>query len=93
MEAKDVGNRIRELLEERKMTQYALASQSGVSPTYVYQLERGEKSPTIEYLEHICWGLGVTLNDFFKEKEEKPDKISALTTEQKKLLNDFLQSL
>ena len=93
MEAKDVGNRIRELREERKMTQYALASQSGVSPTYVYQLERGEKSPTIEYLEHICWGLGVTLNDFFKEKEEKPDKISTLTTEQKKLLNDFLQSL
>ncbi len=58
MEAKDVGNRIRQLREERKMTQYALANQSGVSPTYVYQLERGEKSPTVEYLEHICWGVG-----------------------------------
>ena len=45
MEAKDVGNRIKELREERKMTQYALANQSGVSPTYVYQLERGEKKP------------------------------------------------
>lgn len=93
MEAKDVGNRIRELREERKMTQYALASQSGVSPTYVYQLERGEKSPTVEYLEHICWGLGITLADFFKTKEEKNDKLSSLTSEQKKLLNDFLQSL
>ena len=93
MEAKDVGNRIRELREERKMTQYALANQSGVSPTYVYQLERGEKSPTVEYLEHICWGLGITLADFFKTKEEKSDKLSSLTAEQKKLLNAFLQSL
>ena len=93
MEAKDVGNRIRELREERKMTQYALANQSGVSPTYVYQLERGEKSPTIEYLEHICWGLDITLADFFKADEKKNDKLSSLTTEQRKLLNAFLQSL
>lgn len=77
MEAKDVGNRIRELGEKRKMTQYALANQSGVSPTYIYQLERGEKSPTIEYLKHICWGLGVTLADFFKATEAQDDKISA----------------
>ena len=93
MEAKDVGNRIRQLREERKMTQYALANQSGVSPTYVYQLERGEKSPTVEYLEHICWGLGITLANFFKAEEEKNDKLSSLTAEQKKLLNSFLQSL
>lgn len=93
MEAKDVGGRIRELREKRKMTQYALASQSGVSPTYIYQLERGEKSPTVEYLEHICWGLGVTLADFFKTEDEKEDRLSALSSEQKKLLNDFLQSL
>ena len=93
MEAKDVGNRIKELREERKMTQYALANQSGVSPTYVYQLERGEKSPTVEYLEHICWGLGITLTDFFKETEDKNDKLSALNTEQKQLLNAFLKSL
>ncbi len=93
MEAKDVGNRIKELREKRKMTQYALASQSGVSPTYIYQLERGEKSPTVEYLAHICWGLGVTLADFFNTENEEPDKISALSSEQKKLLNDFLQSL
>ncbi|MBQ8429828.1 MAG: helix-turn-helix transcriptional regulator [Clostridia bacterium] len=93
MEAKDVGNRIKELREKKKMTQYALANQSGVSPTYIYQLERGEKSPTIEYLAHICWGLGVTLADFFKDPDEQEDKISSLSAEQKKLLNQFLQSL
>jgi transcriptional regulator with XRE-family HTH domain len=93
MEAKDVGTRIKELREQKKMTQYALANQSGVSPTYIYQLERGEKSPTVEYLEHICWGLGVTLGEFFAEREEKADEISRLTEEQRRNLNVFLKSL
>ena len=93
MEAKDVGTRIKELREQKKMTQYALANQSGVSPTYIYQLERGEKSPTVEYLEHICWGLGVTLGEFFAEREKKVDEISRLTEEQRRNLNVFLKSL
>lgn len=93
MEAKDVGRRIKALRESRKMTQYALANEAGVSPTYIYQLERGEKSPTIEYLEHICWGLGVSLSDFFNTEEKTPDKLSSLSTEQKRLLNEFLKSL
>ena len=94
MEAKDVGKRIKELREERQLTQYALAHQSRVSPTYIYQLERGEKSPTIEYLEHICWGLGINLTDFFKDPTPtQNDKLDTLSTEQRKLLNDFLKSL
>ena len=93
MEAKDVGRRIKTLRESRKMTQYALANEAGVSPTYIYQLERGEKSPTVEYLEHICWGLGVSLSDFFNVEEKIPDKLSSLSPEQRKLLNEFLKSL
>ena len=93
MEAKDVGRRIKALRESRKMTQYALANEAGVSPTYIYQLERGEKSPTVEYLEHICWGLGVSLSDFFNVEEKIPDKLSSLSPEQRKLLNEFLKSL
>ena len=60
MEKIEVANRIKELREAKKMTQNALANAAGVSPTYIYQLERGEKSPTVEYLDHICWGLGLT---------------------------------
>ncbi len=96
MDRHDVAKRIRELREERKMTQNALAYQAGVSPTYIYQLERGEKNPTIEYIDNICWGLGITIEEFFStKKSEKPtvDKLSALTPEQKQLLNDFLNSL
>jgi len=68
METKEVGERIKYFREKRKMTQNALANQAGVSPTYIYQLERGEKSPTVEYLSYICWGLGISLTQFFSDK-------------------------
>lgn len=94
MEAKDVGKRIRFFREKAHLSKNALANNAGVSPTYIYQLEEGLKSPTIEYLDHICWGLGITLGDFFTEdKTQDSDKVSNLTDEQKKLLNDFLNSL
>ncbi len=96
MEREEVAKRIRELREERKLKQNALANLAGVSPTYIYQLERGEKSPTIEYLDHICWGLGITIEEFFSTKKEPPqgtDRLAELTPEQKELLNRFLNSL
>lgn len=98
MEREEVAKRIRELREERHLKQNALANLAGVSPTYIYQLERGEKSPTIEYLNHICWGLGITIEEFFSTKKTYPqgtpaDKLSTLTPTQKQLLNDFLNSL
>lgn len=92
-----VAKRIKNLREAKNLTQNALANNAGVSPTYIYQLEKGEKSPTVEYLDHICWGLGITIEEFFNTKdqtaEQFSDKLSILTAEQKKLLNEFLNSL
>lgn len=97
MDKNFVAKRIKTIRESKNLTQNALANNAGVSPTYIYQLEKAEKSPTIEYLDHICWGLGITIEEFFTMKEPTPksivDKISTLTPEQKKLLNDFLNSL
>ena len=97
MNRQEVAKRIRELREARKLTQNSLANNAGVSPTYIYQLERGEKSPTIEYLNHICWGLGISIEDFFctknNAKEATTDRLSTLTPEQRQLLNNFLNSI
>ena len=95
MDMIEVGNRIRDLREKKFMNRNQLANKAGVSPTYIYQLEKGEKSPTIEYLSHICWGLGITLQDFFNINtlDNKNDKISSLSPDQRKLLNEFLNSI
>ena len=64
MEKIEVARRIKELREKNHLSQNALANLAGVSPTYIYQLERGEKSPTIEYLNYICGALNISLNEF-----------------------------
>lgn len=97
MDRYEVARRIKNLREAKNLTQNGLANNAGVSPTYIYQLEKGEKSPTIEYLDHICWGLGISIEEFFSTKDKSDeriaDKLSILTAEQKKLLNEFLNSL
>ena len=93
MDAKEVGRRVKYFREKRNLTKNALATAAGVSPTYIYQIEEGLKCPTVEYLGHICWGLGITLCEFFTEEKELKERVAYLTPEQKKLLNAFLNSL
>lgn len=98
MDSYEIGKKIKALREKRKMSKNALANAAGVSPTYVHQLEKGEKCPTVEYLGYICWGLGISLPEFFADEnkgEKKEEKITAdtLSEKQKKLLTAFIVSL
>lgn len=70
MDAYEIGKRITYLREKKEMTKNKLATKAGVSPTYIYQVEKGEKCPTIEYLDYICFGLGVSLCEFFSFGED-----------------------
>ncbi len=95
MTAQEVGERIRYFREKKNLSKNALATNAGVSPTYVYQVEQGLKCPTVEYLGYLCWGLGITYLEFFSYGTDlhQKDKLAYLTPEQKKLLNDFLNAL
>ncbi len=95
MEKLDVANRIKDLRNQKGLSQNALANLAGVSPTYIYQLERGEKSPTVEYLYYICSALGITLEEFFREEStpKQKDCVGNLSPTQLNLLNQFLNSL
>lgn len=48
---KELGQRIRAERTARKMTQEELAERADLHPTYIGQVERGEKSLTIASLE------------------------------------------
>lgn len=92
MEKAEVAKRIKELRESRHLSQNALANIAGVSPTYIYQLERGEKSPTIEYLNYICGALNISLNEFFSSNETV-FSVNSLSETQLEYLNAFLNSI
>lgn len=60
-----LGDRIRKLREERGMSSPALASASGVSRAYLWQLETGGKTqPSFEILEKLARALGVAVSEF-----------------------------
>lgn len=43
---------------------------TGLHRTYISQLERGLKSPSVRVLSHITNALGVTMSEFLRAVEE-----------------------
>lgn len=95
MERKEIGKKIKKMRDERDWAQNKLAVLAGVSASYIRDLEKGLKCPTVEILDAICFAFGISLADFFTEKREETliDRVSSLTETQKHLLNEFLNSL
>jgi transcriptional regulator with XRE-family HTH domain len=69
-----VGARVRELREQRNLSLRALAEMCNVSPNTVSLIERGLSSPSIDTLQHLASGLGVSIAAFF-EKGEPPARL------------------
>jgi len=57
--AVDVGAKIRELREERKLTQEDLARRSGVARNTISRFETSARVPSIDMLEKLAAALGV----------------------------------
>ncbi len=91
----DVGARIRYFREKKGITVNKLANISGVSQSYLRDVELGNKQPTVEYLEYICYGLGITLKEFFNtdEKSSLENALEKLNPNQKEKLTDFINSI
>lgn len=64
--AKRVGQRIRSYRLQLGLSQEKLAELSGCHPTYIGQLERGEKNATLESIEKIAFSLDIPLSRLFE---------------------------
>ena len=69
--AKSIGQRIRNYRTSADLSQEKLAELSGCHPTYIGQLERGEKNATIESVERIASALGISLSKLFEKLGEQ----------------------
>ena len=63
----DTLERLRKLLDERGWTEYRLARASGLSDSTIKNIFKRNTQPTIDTLEAICRGLGITLSQFFAD--------------------------
>lgn len=68
--AKHIGQRIRNHRGKLGLSQEKLAELSGVHPTYIGQLERGEKNATLESIEKISKALNLPLSKLFEKLGE-----------------------
>ena len=73
--AKTLGQRIRNYRTAKGLSQEKLADLSGCHPTYIGQIERGEKNATVESIEKISAALSVSLSTLF----EKIGSVDALS--------------
>ena len=96
----EVGQRIRQLREQKNYTLNKLANHAGVSQSYLRDVELENKNPTIAFLSLICHSLDISLKDFFNEEFDSDflndpiiQTIYKLTPEQKNSLLKFLTAM
>ena len=80
----DAKQRIRELMAERKWSEYRLAIASGLSQSTIANIFNRNTTPSVSTLESICKGFGITLAQFFAE-----GSMVELSKEQQKMFEDW----
>lgn len=64
-----LGEEIRELRTQKKLSQEALAGMAGIHTNVVGRLERGSYNPSVMTLAALAVKLGVTLEELFRGAE------------------------
>ena len=62
-----IGKRIAHLRNLKGLTQEGLGYESEIHRTYIAAVETGKRNISVEALEKVIKGLGVTFSEFFKE--------------------------
>lgn len=72
----EIGQRIRNYRSQHRLSQEELAEKCGLHPTYIGQVERGEKNATLESISKITAGLSISLSTLFENIEDYHDEQS-----------------
>lgn len=72
-----IGENIRLLRIKSDLSQEQLALNAGVNTSYIGQIERGEKNPTIKTLEKISIALNIDLIDLLRPSYSQKDSVNS----------------
>lgn len=67
-----IGDRLRALREEKKLSQGDIEEKTGLLRCYVSRVENGHTVPAVETLEKFARALGVPMYQLFYDGEEPP---------------------
>ncbi|MDF2038079.1 helix-turn-helix domain-containing protein [Cytobacillus oceanisediminis] len=84
-----IGDRVKKLRQEKKMSLSELADQAGVAKSYLSSLERNlQTNPSIQFLEKIAAVLNVPVDHLIHEQINKDD----LDSEWMKIVKEAMES-
>lgn len=66
--------KLKELRKDRGWTQAKLAAKSGISQTYISELEQGKKQPTLPIIKKLAVALGATTSKLLEEDPTDKEK-------------------
>lgn len=87
-----LGDRLRELRQDRAMSQEQVANIAEITTAFLGQVERGTKNITVRTLEKVCNALNVTLPEFFSTVKERDKSIDDISSQILHQLNDKTDS-
>ncbi|MBD2123412.1 helix-turn-helix transcriptional regulator [Trichocoleus sp. FACHB-262] len=61
------GKAIRQRRRELDLSQQELAKQTGLHRTYISDIERGERNPTLENIEKLAKALDISIAQLFTD--------------------------
>jgi transcriptional regulator with XRE-family HTH domain len=67
-----IGDRLREIREEKKLSQGDIEKRTGLLRCYISRIENGHSVPGLETLEKLARALEVPLYQLFYDGEEPP---------------------
>jgi len=70
-----IGNKVKELREQRGLSIRQLAEEVGCSGSLISQLENNKVDPSISTLKRIARALGVNIVDFFMEQYHLEEEV------------------
>lgn len=71
------GERVKYYRKKQKLSQEKLSELCELHPTYIGQIERGEKKASLETIMRICKGLQVTPESLFEKLDYKQEETPA----------------
>jgi transcriptional regulator with XRE-family HTH domain len=70
------GERLREVRQQRAISQEKLAELAGLHRTYVSSIERGERNVSLVNIERLAGALNVTMAELMPDQVEQPGRMT-----------------
>ncbi len=87
-----IGDKIKQLRQEKKMSLSELAEQAGVAKSYLSSIERNlQTNPSIQFMEKVGAVLGVSINELLM-KEDSEEMKKQLDEDWLELVQDAMDS-